>query len=223
MPTSLVVWDLHGVLVSGAPADQDAFAATVDLPPSTWQEVREQYCDRERAWDQVERGEVALMDFAAELSRRIGAAGGRATPAIAATIWGDPSPFRSSRARPELLDAVRGAPAHARQAVGTNNVRDWRRYWHHLLDLADFDWVFDSSAIGHRKPETGYWEHVERRTGIPGRSIVLVDDRGSNIEAARRHGWSTIHFTDSARCLTELRAWLGTAARAMRDASRNAG
>jgi hypothetical protein len=65
----LVVWDLHGVLVTGHPADQAAFAQRVGLPADIWNEVRKAYCVDGLAWDQVERGEMTLEDFADELSQ----------------------------------------------------------------------------------------------------------------------------------------------------------
>jgi putative hydrolase of the HAD superfamily len=204
----LVVWDLHGVLLSGRAADQDAFAAQVGLAAPAWQEIRGQYCDREHAWDRVETGTLSLGEFAIELSKRINAAGGRCSNEQAKGIWGTPSPFQASEPNEALLASIASSHGQVLHAIGTNNVRDWRRFWEPLLDITMFDWIFDSSEIGHRKPETGFWTYVETSTQVARTTVALIDDRLENIEAAIAYGWHGIHFSDTARCLRLFGEWV---------------
>jgi hypothetical protein len=204
----LVVWDLHGVLLSGQAADQVAFAERVGLAVSVWQGIRDQYCGRERAWDRVETGTLPLDAFAIELSGRINSAGGRCSVNQAKGIWGSPSPFQASEPNEALLRSIASNRGQVLHAIGTNNVRDWRGLWEPLLDLTLFDWIFDSSTIGHRKPDTGFWAHVEMSTRVSGATVVLIDDRLGNVEAAVAHGWHGIHFKDAARCLHLLMEWV---------------
>lgn len=203
----LVVWDLHGVLLSGRAADQVAFAEGVGLAAPQWHEIRSQYCDRERAWDRVETGVSSLDEFAIELSKRINSVGGRCSVDQAKGIWGSPSPFAASEPNEQLLGAIASSHGQVSHAIGTNNVRDWRRLWEPLLDVRLFDWIFDSSEIGHRKPDLAFWAYVETSAQVARATVVLIDDRLENIEAAIVHGWHGIHFSDTARCLHLLAEW----------------
>ena len=205
---ALVVWDLHGVLVTGGSADQAAFARRVGLDVTVWDRIRHRLLGDEAAWDRVETGRLALDDFASDLAGRVNGEGGRCTPADARGIWGAPHPFHESVAAADVLAAVARYPAPVEHAIGTNNVAEWRAVWGALVEVEAFDWVFDSSAIGHRKPDAGFWEHVERATGVPGDHVLLVDDNALNVEAARRHGWSGVLFAEPARALAEVETWV---------------
>ena len=77
-----------------------------------------------------------------------------------------------------------------------------------MLDIRLFDWIFDSSEIGHRKPDLGFWAYVETSAQVARATVVLIDDRLENIEAAIAHGWHGIHFSDTARCLHLLAEWV---------------
>lgn len=204
----LVVWDLHGVLLSGQATDQAAFAAQIGLAVPVWQGIRDQYCGREHAWDLVETGTLSLDEFAIELGGRINSAGGQCSVDQAKGIWGSPSPFQNSEPNEALLRSIASSHGQVLHAIGTNNVQDWRRLWEPLLDITLFDWIFDSSAIGHRKPDTGFWTYVEISTQVTGATVILIDDRLENVEAAVAHGWHGIRFSDTARCLHLLMEWV---------------
>ena len=209
---ALVVWDVHGVLLSGRPADQDAFALVVGLHPDAWLEVRNGYCGGEHAWERVETGHLTLDAFALELSSRIEAAGGRCPVETAKGLWGAPTPFSRSLPDLRLLDFI-ASDRRVRHAIGTNNIAEWGEVWRPMLPTGRFDWVFDSSDVGQRKPESGFWSHVEERTGFRGKEILLVDDRETNIAAAVAHGWHGLQFSDAASCLTLIEALLSATRR----------
>lgn len=205
--TGLVVWDLHGVLLSGRAADQEEFARLIGLDPPSWRRVLEAYVDEEHAWDRVETGDLTLRAFAAQLSRRVRAAGGTCSIETATGIWGFPSPFAASRLNVTLMDYIETNRDGLRHAIGTNNIPEWAAHWTRLIDVSRFDWVFDSSSIRHRKPNPDYWAFVEAQTRLRGADLVLVDDRIANVETAIAHGWSGVHFADATSCLAELGRW----------------
>lgn len=57
------------------------------------------------------------------------------------------------------------------------------------------------------KPDLGFWAYVETSAQVARATVVLIDDRLENIEAAIAHGWHGIHFSDAARCLHLLADW----------------
>lgn len=59
---------------------------------------------------------------------------------------------------------------------------------------------------GHRKPEAAAYAAVEAALATPPASLLFVDDRKANVEAARARGWGALHFSDAASLEAELRA-----------------
>ena len=60
------------------------------------------------------------------------------------------------------------------------------------------DNVFLSHEIGHRKPSAGAYQHALRQLGINDPSTVLfIDDRLANVEAAQQLGIQGLHVEDN--------------------------
>lgn len=78
-------------------------------------------------------------------------------------------------------------------------------HWAHLFD--GFQAVFCSHEMGMRKPEAGSFTHVVTTIGVPARAVVFFDDSVTNVDAARRAGWSAYRSTSTG----ELRAGLQAA------------
>jgi HAD superfamily hydrolase (TIGR01549 family) len=58
--------------------------------------------------------------------------------------------------------------------------------------LADINPIFVSSQLGWSKPAAGFYQQIERRTGILPEKILLIgDDCDSDYLAPRRLGWQT--------------------------------
>jgi 2-haloacid dehalogenase len=55
------------------------------------------------------------------------------------------------------------------------------------------------------KPDPVIYELAQRRFGHDPHSLLFVDDREENIDAARKAGWQGHHFTDARTLETELR------------------
>ncbi|MEV8605913.1 HAD family phosphatase [Streptomyces griseoviridis] len=182
--TSMVVWDLGGVLAPSGRA-LPALAAALDLPeddlagpywnhrdPYDLGEPSEAYWARvgrdlgrplDRGWaerlDRVDTGAwTVLADDAGELLGRLA---GRGTPQGVL-----------SNAPASLATAVRGA--------------SWSGVFETLVFSAD---------LGVMKPDPRVYRAADDRFGRRPADIVFFDDRPENVEAARAHGWRAHAWT----------------------------
>ena len=73
---------------------------------------------------------------------------------------------------------------------------------------AHVDGIIYSAALGHRKPAAEFFERAAAIAGAAPEDIVLVDDTLANIEAARRAGWYTVHWTGESTLDDELTRYL---------------
>jgi HAD superfamily hydrolase (TIGR01509 family) len=205
----LIAWDLSGVLTEEASYSPIQFADRCSLSRSAWMDIFRSYCDVNRKWDQVEKGILSLDDFARGLAERIENEGGQCSTELARELWGAPDPFTAAMSvRTELLDKIAVLRDRGyRNCLCTNNVAEWRKAWRKLISPIDlFDWVFDSSEIGFRKPEDDFFRAVEKTTAFSKDQILFIDDRKENtLRAEAVFGWKTIHFTgDSDHILERL-------------------
>ena len=94
------------------------------------------------------------------------------------------------------------------QVIATNNEHHRSSY---IENQAGFgpkvSAVFSSGRIGHAKPEAAFFEHVTGSLNLEPSDLLLIDDSGTNIAAARALGWNVYHFTDDTR--GELASFLG--------------
>lgn len=65
-----------------------------------------------------------------------------------------------------------------------------------------------SYLLGVRKPGADYFRLVLERIGIESDALLFVDDRGENVEAARRLGIPAIHFVGAQQLRKELLIYL---------------
>jgi FMN phosphatase YigB (HAD superfamily) len=100
--------------------------------------------------------------------------------------------------------------------VATNNVAEKRDFWLAQVRSDMFNVIFDSSRIGFRKPEEGFYEDImryARRTGVPEYAVCLVDDVSGNIDAARAFGMmGLVASGDLASIDRQVRKLLGLSA-----------
>jgi len=202
-----VVFDLGGVFLAGGVENALAFGPRNGLSQRDWDEVRRALFIAEgHAWGCVERGELSLEAFAGELSARFAAHGVVLPLETARNFMGNSLDSRRENLRHEIVDACRTLRGRLRTALLTNNIVEWRPAWRAVLDTqALFDLVVDSSEVGMRKPEEGIYRLVEEGLGLAGDALLLVDDQGVNLKGAKRLGWQTLKYDDTARVLAVLR------------------
>ena len=76
-----------------------------------------------------------------------------------------------------------------------SNYPRWYLFIEEELSLSRFvAWSFVSCKTGTRKPDPGAYARVIDELGAPPQSLLFIDDRESNCEAARRSGMQALRF-----------------------------
>lgn len=90
--------------------------------------------------------------------------------------------------------AGRGVPL---ALVSNQEPRRARYLEQHLAPFLPIDGTAFSGDLGLTKSERLFYERAERQLGITerGPTVVFLDDTLENVQVARRHGWTGIHFT----------------------------
>ncbi|HJL17402.1 MAG TPA: HAD family phosphatase [Sandaracinaceae bacterium LLY-WYZ-13_1] len=103
-----------------------------------------------------------------------------------------------------LLEALRarGVPMHA-----LSNYPCWYRLIEAELGLSRYlDWSFVSCETGVRKPDPEAYRGAARALSLPPERCLFVDDRATNVEAAREVGMDAVVFEDAAQLRRALEA-----------------
>lgn len=58
-----------------------------------------------------------------------------------------------------------------------------------------FEYIFDSTELGLRKPEPEIFFHVEKILHSNGNDIFFIDDSISNVKAVKKLNWQTFHYS----------------------------
>jgi putative hydrolase of the HAD superfamily len=200
-----VIFDLGGVVFPSPFEAFDAYDRDADLPAGSVRGVI-RTSSESGAWAALERGELALPEFHAQLEAEATAAGFRLDAAKLmtkiATGFGP---------RPAMAVAIRRIrEAKLRTAALTNN---WPRPDDAPFpangDGLGFDVVVESATVGLRKPDPRIYELVLSRLGVDAPDAVFLDDLGINLKPARAMGMTTIKVTDPDLAVAELAGVLG--------------
>lgn len=203
MPCKVLMMDVDGVLVSGRPSDgRHLFAeleADLGLSPDR---LREAFFTP--FWEAIVTGREALTEQLTPVLAEI-------APKVSAerliAYWFE----NDSRVDQNVLSAVK----HYRKRgvsvfLATNQEHMRADYLMQQVGLgAHVDGIIYSAALGHRKPAAEFFERAAAIAGAAPEDIVLVDDTLANIEAARRAGWYTVHWTGESTLDDELTRYLG--------------
>ena len=63
------------------------------------------------------------------------------------------------------------------------------------VSLKEYNYVFLSFEHGYRKPERELYEIVQSKVPFKPEDILFLDDRGDNIETAKKMGWNACQIT----------------------------
>ncbi|KAG9318280.1 HAD-like protein [Chiua virens] len=79
----------------------------------------------------------------------------------------------------------------------------------HLREL--FDDFYDSSAVGLRKPEPGFYLYACKESGVNPDQVIFLDDIGMNLKTAKHLGMMTIHapIGGTLETVKQLEGYLG--------------
>ncbi|KAH0542991.1 hypothetical protein FGG08_002679 [Glutinoglossum americanum] len=77
------------------------------------------------------------------------------------------------------------------------------------MDWSIFDQVFTSCAVGERKPNLAFYQHVLDATRADPQSTIFVDDKTDNVLSARSMGLHGIVYDNKQQVVRALRNLLG--------------
>jgi putative hydrolase of the HAD superfamily len=200
-----VIFDLGGVVFPSPFGAFDAYDRATGLEPGTVRALIKTSSET-GSWAALERGELTMSAFFAELASEAAAAGfaldgGRLMGMIGA----------GSGPRPAMARAIeRIKESGLRTAALTNN---WPRSDDGAPapngNLLGFDVVVESAVVGLRKPDPRIYELVLSHLEVEASATVFLDDLGINLKPAKAMGMRTIKVVDPDRALAELAATLG--------------
>jgi putative hydrolase of the HAD superfamily len=195
-----VLFDFAGVLTSTPWAAMAAAGGgNIELLIGTYDE------DTDHPWHQVERGEMAIADWAVAVTEQGRAEGIEVDFTPLRTLLGEMT------VNAQIVDRVRSLRAEGyRLGLITNNVREGAATWRALVPVDElFDAVVDSSEVGMRKPNPAIFHHaLALLDGTPPDEAVFLDDSPGNVSGARRAGLHAILVGDPDTAIAELDALL---------------
>jgi putative hydrolase of the HAD superfamily len=206
-----VVFDFGGVLITSITNQISQVAARHDVSLATMVEVLIGPHDSgDHPWHRAERGEIPTSAIQPALGPWAAAHG--------LTLHGDeidlvfaPGGYEVVTTMLDAVDALSGCGIGT--ALLTNTFAEFRPTMDRDIRLARFDHVIESFAVGARKPEPEIYAEVSARLGVPGRSILYLDDFAQNLGPAIALGWRTMHVTDPTAAASVLHHGVSSRAR----------
>ncbi len=200
-PITAVLFDFAGVVTSSPwAALAAAGGGNLELLIGTYEE------DTDHPWHRVERGELGIAEWAAEIAELGKEQGVEIDFTPLQALLGEMTVHEP------IVERVRRLRADGyRVGLITNNVREGSAAWRALVPVDElFEIVVDSSEVGMRKPNPAIYHHaLELLGGVPPSEAVFLDDAPGNVEGARRAGLAGILVDDVDRALAELDQLLG--------------
>jgi putative hydrolase of the HAD superfamily len=161
--------------------------------------------DTDHPWHQVERGEMAIADWAVAVTEMGRSQGVEVDFTPLQTMLGD------MLVHDVIVDRIRALRAEGYQlGLVTNNVREGSAVWRAKVPVDDlFDAVVDSSEVGMRKPNPAIYHHaLDLLGGVAPEEAVFLDDAPGNVVGAQLAGLHAILVDDPAAAVAELDALL---------------
>lgn len=204
MAIDVVLFDYSGVMTTdftvptdGVPYDVDALFTEM---------IGAMMNEREHPWHALERGEITLDAFIADVESRVPHAGAAFAADSPLNVMANLS------LRPDRVELVRSLrSSDVRVGLVTNNVAEWAPLWQPALGDDLFEVVIDSSAVGYRKPEPAIYElAVNRFDATPDRTL-FIDDWTWNVDGAVAAGLQGLHCDADLDLGQAIREKLGAA------------
>lgn len=195
-----VLFDFAGVLTSSPWAAMTAAGGgNLELLIGSYEE------DGDHPWHQVERGEMAIGDWAVAVSKMGRAQGIDVDFTPLQRLLGDMTLHEP------IIERVRSLRTEGyRTGLITNNVREGSATWRAMLPLDElFEVVVDSCEVGMRKPNAAIFHHTLELLGdVPPDQAVFLDDSPGNVAGAQRAGLHAILVDDPDDAVKDLDALL---------------
>jgi putative hydrolase of the HAD superfamily len=194
-----VVFDVGGVIVQWQPLQLMREHLPMVSPEEAHAQVFQSWAPG-ADWLAFDRGTVEPDELAERIARRTGYSRA-AIESLVGAIGAHLKPMPDSVA---LIARVR-AVGHALGLLSNMP----RPYADHLEAVHEcFGW-FDhrawSGRLGLVKPDRAFFDHVIEQLAVEPSQAVFIDDSIGHVEAARRYGWSAVHFQNAAQAEQDLR------------------
>lgn len=202
-----VFWDFGGVVTTSPFEAFNSYEEAHGIPKDFIRGVNTHNPDT-NAWAQIERQEISAEVFNDLFAEESEALGHRVPGAdVLGCLYGN--------VRPEMVKALNLIhDSGLTQACLTNNVN---RSVEERADVSTamtiFDHVIESSKVGIRKPEPGFYTLACDTAGVSADRVVFLDDLGINLKPARAMGMATIKVVSADQALGELEGLLGISLR----------
>ncbi len=198
-----VFWDFGGVVTTSPFEAFNSYEEAHGIPKDFIRGVNTHNPDT-NAWAQIERQEISAEVFNDLFAEESESLGHRVPGAdVLGCLYGN--------VRPEMVNALNIIhDSGLTQACLTNNVN---RSVEERADVSTamtiFDHVIESSKVGIRKPEPGFYTLACDTAGVSADRVVFLDDLGINLKPARAMGMATIKVVSADQALGELEGLLG--------------
>ncbi|XP_052713124.1 acyl-CoA dehydrogenase family member 10-like isoform X2 [Crassostrea angulata] len=204
--TKAVIFDLGGVVVPSPLAAFIEYEKKLDLPKGSISRTVVESGDN-GAWNQLERGEITLLEFAEKFSNEVSKRAGKK-----ADMSGLLKFVGQNLAIPNqsIIDAIKCLRIEGmKTALLTNNWKweDRESDWNMPREL--FDVVVESTKVGSRKPERRIYEICLQQLDVKPEESVFLDDLGVNLKAAKQLGIRTIKVSDPDKAVLDLEQEVG--------------
>ncbi len=209
-PFDAVLFDFGGVILTSPFEAFAAYEREMGLPVDLIRTINSTNPDR-NAWALFERGDVDVAGFVERFEAEAAALGQEVEGRVILELI-------KGSVRPEMVEVLRRVSAAGYvTACLTNNFRgsnadadvaggSGRPDVDEVMAL--FDHVVESSRVGVRKPEVGFYEIALDLVQAPPERCVFLDDLGVNLKPARAMGMTTIKVVDAASAIVELEGHL---------------
>ncbi|MEU2354395.1 HAD family phosphatase [Streptomyces misionensis] len=196
-PYAAVIFDFGGVLTT--PMDDTAlcFAREIGLPDDAYRHAVAVDPAGRHLYAQLERGDISQEEWNTGIAALLGIDGtnlmGRALATLRPeeTVVTAAAEIRAAGVRTAILSNSMGMTPH-------NPYKAW--------DLeAAHDIVVLSEQHRMRKPDPEIYELTLELLGLPASACVFLDDNPGNLVPAQKLGMATIHATDPALTVAQLR------------------
>jgi putative hydrolase of the HAD superfamily len=180
--------DVDGVLIGGRPADGKPWATNLESDLGVVREDLQREFFRPY-WGKIVIGQAGLREHLEPVLQRI-------APATSyddfLAYWFENDALLNRRLLEELrLERLSGTRVY----LATNQEHTRAAYLAEKVGLQNHcDGIFYSAAIGHKKPESDFFDKVAARVGLPPEQLALIDDTRENVVAARQAGWGAIEW-----------------------------
>jgi len=198
-----VVFDFGGVLFNWRPDQlvRHHFARQVHDAASSRAMVAAVFQGFGGDWAQFDRGTVDATELVLRIAARTGLDAGE----VRALVEAVPPSLTPKPDTVHLLQRLKaaGLTLHFLSNMPLPYAEHLDRTHPELM--AHFASGVYSSRVNLIKPEAAIYTMASATFGVAGEHLLLLDDIAANVEAARRHGWNALQFSDAAACERELR------------------